>query len=148
MFHDHKTVGHPGELETYNALRQHYWWPGLCTYVKNYVCSCGPCQQFKINRSPSRPTYLPTEGAQSTRPFGNYSMDFIMDLLPVDGFDSILVMVDQGLTKGVILKNSLQQNNHCQRNYYWKTSTNDSDYQTNSFWIEDPNLLLNHLLNY
>ena len=26
-----------------------------------------------------------------------------MDLPPVDGFDSILVMVDQGLTKGVIL---------------------------------------------
>ena len=26
-----------------------------------------------------------------------------MDLPPVDGFDSILVVVDQGLTKGVIL---------------------------------------------
>jgi hypothetical protein len=25
MFHDHKTAGHPGELETYNAIRQHYW---------------------------------------------------------------------------------------------------------------------------
>jgi len=30
-------------------------------------------------------------------------MDLITDLLPVDGFDSILVVVDQGLTKGVIL---------------------------------------------
>ena len=30
-------------------------------------------------------------------------MDLITDLPPVDGFDSILVMVDQGLTKGVIL---------------------------------------------
>ena len=30
-------------------------------------------------------------------------MDFITDLPPVNGFDSILVMVDQGLTKGVIL---------------------------------------------
>ena len=38
LFHDHETAGHPGELETYNALRQHYWWPGLRTYVKNYVC--------------------------------------------------------------------------------------------------------------
>ena len=51
IFHDHKTAGHPGELETYNALRQHYWWPGLRTYVKNYVQGCGLCQQFKINRS-------------------------------------------------------------------------------------------------
>ena len=30
-------------------------------------------------------------------------MDFITDLPPVNGFDSILVVVDQGLTKGVIL---------------------------------------------
>ena len=30
-------------------------------------------------------------------------MDLITDLPPVDGFDSILVMVDQGLSKGVIL---------------------------------------------
>ena len=30
-------------------------------------------------------------------------MDLITDLPPVDGFDSILVVVDQGLTKGVIL---------------------------------------------
>ena len=26
MFRDHKTAGHPGELETYNTIRQHYWW--------------------------------------------------------------------------------------------------------------------------
>jgi Integrase zinc binding domain len=25
MYHDHKTAGHPGELETYNRVRQHYW---------------------------------------------------------------------------------------------------------------------------
>ena len=103
LFHDHKTAGHPRELETYNALQQHYWWPGLCTYVKNYVHGCGTCQQFKIDISPSRPSYLPTKGPLSMWPFANCSMDFIMDLLPVDGFDSILVVVDQGLTKGVIL---------------------------------------------
>ena len=41
MFHDHPTAGHPGELETYNSIRQHYWWPGLRTYVKNYCTSKG-----------------------------------------------------------------------------------------------------------
>jgi transposase InsO family protein len=30
-------------------------------------------------------------------------MDLIMDLPPVEGYDSILVMVDRGLSKGVIL---------------------------------------------
>ena len=28
-FHDHETAGHPGELQTYNAVQQHYWWPVL-----------------------------------------------------------------------------------------------------------------------
>jgi len=28
-FHDHETAGHPGELQTYNVVQQHYWWPGL-----------------------------------------------------------------------------------------------------------------------
>ena len=49
MYHDHETAGHLGELETYNSIRQHYWWPGLRTFVKNYVQGCGTCQQFKIN---------------------------------------------------------------------------------------------------
>ena len=50
MFHDHETAGHPGELETFNSIHQHYWWPGLRTFVKNYVKGCGICQQFKIDQ--------------------------------------------------------------------------------------------------
>ena len=74
-----------GELETYNAIRQHYWWPGLHTFAKNYVQGCGVCQQFKIDRHPSKPAFLPTEGAKSTRPFANCSMDLITDLPLSDG---------------------------------------------------------------
>ena len=94
MYHDHETAGHPGELETYNSVRQHYWWPGLRTFVKNYVQGCGACQQFKINRSPSNPAYQAIEGAKTTRPFADCSMDLITDLPPVNRFDSILVVVD------------------------------------------------------
>ena len=114
MFHDHETAGHPGELETYNAIRQHYWWPGLRTFVKNYVKGCGVCQQFKIDRHPSKPAYLPTEAAKSTRPFANCSMNSITDLPPADSFDSILVVVDQGLTKGGN-SHALQQNDYVGR---------------------------------
>jgi Integrase zinc binding domain len=28
-YHDHLTVGHPGELQTFNVVKEHYWWPGL-----------------------------------------------------------------------------------------------------------------------
>jgi RNase H-like domain found in reverse transcriptase/Integrase zinc binding domain len=34
MYHNHEMAGHPGELETYNGIRQNYWWPGLWTFVK------------------------------------------------------------------------------------------------------------------
>ena len=65
LFHDHETAGHLGELETFNAVQQYYWWPGLRTFVKNYVKGCGICQQFKIDRNPSKPMFLPVEGARS-----------------------------------------------------------------------------------
>ena len=56
-----------------------------------------------IQNQPSKPAYIPTEGAKSLRPFENCSMYLITDLPLVDGYDSILVVVDQGLLKGVIL---------------------------------------------
>ena len=34
MFHDHEMAGHPGELETFNSVKQYYWWPGMRTFVK------------------------------------------------------------------------------------------------------------------
>src|SRR5277367_5168266 len=102
-YHDHLTAGHPGELQTLNAVQEHYWWPGMQTFIKNYVKGCGTCQQFKINRNPSKPAYKPIGGARSTRPFASCSMDLITDLPPVDGCDSILVVVDRGLMKGAIL---------------------------------------------
>ena len=103
MFHDHETAGHPGKLETYNSVKVHYWWPGMCMFIKNYVQGCSHCQQFKINCSPANPAYQPIAGAKTTCLFTNCSMDLIMDLPPIDGYDSILVVVDQGLSKGVIL---------------------------------------------
>jgi len=102
-YHDNRTAGHPGELETYNAVREHYWWPGLRRFITNYVQGCAQCQQYKINRNPTKPAFQPIKGATSTRPFANCSMDMITDLPPSHGYNSILSVVDHGLTKGIIL---------------------------------------------
>ena len=75
----------------------------MCAFVRNYVKGCGVCQQYKINRSPSHPSYMPILPSLSTRPFALCSMDLITDLPLSWGFDSILLMVDCGLMKGVIL---------------------------------------------
>ena len=63
-YHDHLTAGHPGELQTFNVVKEHYWWPGLQVFVKNYVQGCGTCQQFKIDSNPVKPAFMPLEGAK------------------------------------------------------------------------------------
>ena len=103
MLHDHETAGHPREAETLVAVEWHYWWPGLQIFVWNYVKGCGVCQQYKINKSPSHPSYMLIPASSAIRPFAHCSMDLITDLPLSHGFNSILVMVDHGLTKGVIL---------------------------------------------
>jgi len=103
-FHDLPSGGHPGELETFNLIRQHYWWPGQPQFVKNFVKGCAHCQQFKINQHLTKPALMPIEGSTSLLPFAQCSMDFITDLPVSKGFDAIMmVVVDHGLTKGVIL---------------------------------------------
>jgi hypothetical protein len=71
--------------------------------VKNYVQGCGICKQFKINGLLFNPAYIVIEGAKNMRPFAKCLMDFIMDLPPVEGYNSILVVINRGLLKGVIL---------------------------------------------
>ena len=48
------------------------------------------------------PPLLPIK-SDVTLPFKQLSVDLITDLPPSEGFDSVMVMVDHGLTKGVIL---------------------------------------------
>jgi len=72
------------------------------TYIQNYIKGCPICQQFKINRHPTKPPMQPIK-ASNTRPFSQISMDLITDLPPDNGYDSILSIVDHGLLKGIIL---------------------------------------------
>ena len=102
-YHDAIPIGHPGQLRTQEIVQRDYWWPGLHTFVKNYVDGCATCQQHKINRHPPNPPLQPVK-KENTRPFSLITMDFITDLPISDGYDSIMVTVDHGSTKGVILE--------------------------------------------
>jgi hypothetical protein len=103
QYHDLPVTGHPGQQATRAAIQRDYFWPGLTHFVNRYVQGCPHCQQFKINRRPTHPGLFSIEGSSEPRPFSQCSMDLITDLPPSKAFDTILVIVDHGLTKGVIL---------------------------------------------
>ena len=54
-----------------------------------------------VNIHPSNPGLLPIK-SNATRPFQQVTCDFITDLPPSNGYDSVMVVVDHGLLKGVV----------------------------------------------
>jgi hypothetical protein len=101
--HDTPVAGHPGALATTRSVRLSYYWPGMTSFVRKYVAGCATCQQFKVNTRPTKPSLYPIPSG-STCLFGAIGMDFMTDLpISDDGFDSIMVTVDHGLSKGVVL---------------------------------------------
>ena len=48
QFHNSPMVGHLGRDNTLALVSQHYWWPGMRTWVERYMAGCAHCQQSKI----------------------------------------------------------------------------------------------------
>src|SRR3984957_8343514 len=86
------TAGHPGQAKTLGLIKQTYRWPSMKTMVNKYVDSCDTCQRIKpINRLPRgelQPLEAPSE------PWEHVSCDFIVKLPLLNGYDSILIVVD------------------------------------------------------
>ena len=74
----------------------------MITYVRKYVAGCATCQANKVNTHPTVPALSPLT-SNCTCPFQQVSVDLITDLPPSRSYDSVMVVVDHGLTKGVIL---------------------------------------------
>lgn len=102
LYHDPTPMGHPGRLKTLELVRRDYYWPGQGVFVHNYVDGCAICQQAKVNTHPTIVPPHPIPALPNALPFTTVSMDFITDLPPSNGYDSLLVVVDHDLTKGVI----------------------------------------------
>jgi len=102
LHHDHPTAGHPRRFKTEELVKCDYWWPRMGTFIRKYVEGCTLCQQMKSDTHPSNPPLTPIP-LSATRPFLQISVDLVTDLPESGGFDSVMVMVDHGLMKGVIL---------------------------------------------
>ena len=83
-------------------LSKNYWQPSLSTYVWKYISGCVVCQAYKFLTHSTVPTITPLIFEGSCL-FQNLSINLITNLPPVNGLDSVMVMVDHGLSKGVIL---------------------------------------------
>jgi RNase H-like domain found in reverse transcriptase/Integrase zinc binding domain/Reverse transcriptase (RNA-dependent DNA polymerase) len=101
-YNDHITAGHPGHFKTEELVKREAWWPSMGTYIHKYVEGCALCQQMKSDTDLVRPPLVPIPSS-ATHPFSQISIDLITDLPVSGGFDSIMVMVDHGLMKGVII---------------------------------------------
>ena len=73
----------------------------MSTFIQKFVSSCMTCQQAKINTHPMIPGLSPL-AVESPLPFSSISVDLITGLPDSHGFDSVMVMFNHGLTKGVI----------------------------------------------
>jgi hypothetical protein len=71
-------------------------------YIRKSVEGCALCQQMKMDTHPIRPPLMPIPSSAS-HPFSQLSVDLITDLPVSGGFDRIMVVVDHGLMKGVII---------------------------------------------
>ena len=91
--HDHPLAGHFGQNRTLELIRCEYTWPGLRTFVKDYVQSCTSCARAKTPRH--RPYGLLKQLPVPEKPWNSISMDFIEQLPSSTGFTAILVVVDR-----------------------------------------------------
>ena len=100
--HTSLASGHGGFFRTYSSLSRDYWWPGMSSFVHRFIAGCALCQQMKVNTHLTTPA-LSLLPSSCTCPFQKLSVDLVTGLPPSHGFDSLLVMVDHSLLKGVIL---------------------------------------------
>ena len=100
--HSSLTAGYGGFFCTYTLLSRDYWWPGMSSFVCRFITGCALCQQMKVNTHPTVPPLSPLSSTCS-RPFQQLSVDLITMLPPSAGYDSLMVVVNHGLSKGVIL---------------------------------------------
>jgi hypothetical protein len=101
LYHNTPITGHPGVSKLTLLIQREYFWPGMTRFIKKFVQGCALCQQMKINTHPGRHPLQPIQ-SEVDAPFHQVTCDFITDLPLSNGFDTIMVVVDHGLSKGVI----------------------------------------------
>ena len=99
--HNSPAGGHEGFFRTLHQMQKDYWWPGMSTFLCKFISGCANCQAAKVNTHPTVPGLSPL-AVKHPLPFSSISVNLIMGLPTSHGYDAVMVVVDHGLTKGVI----------------------------------------------
>jgi len=102
LFHNSTMAGHPGISKTLALMKPYYWWPNMKNFVTEYIKRCTTCQMTKVNIQPTRPPLFPITSEVNALPFQTISLDFIIKLLTLDGYDTILMITDYNCSKAAI----------------------------------------------
>ena len=101
-YHDQKITGHPERFKTQELVQRDFWWPGIETYIRNYVNGCAICHITKNQPQKPKIPINPITPSEEPEPFDTVSIDFIGELPGSTGNNAIMVVVDQGCTKGTV----------------------------------------------
>jgi len=88
--------GHGGQWKTVELVTRNFWWPGVTKEVKRYMEECDSCQRNKNCIEQLAGKLMPNSIPE--KPWTHILVDFITKLPLAQGYDTILVVVDQ-LTK-------------------------------------------------
>ena len=92
LHHDTLIAGHPGFEKTIELLQRTYFWPGMTSFVKDYINRYDRCARFKgMNQAPFVTLNLLEVPHM---PWVDVTADFMTDLPISNGYNSILVIVD------------------------------------------------------
>lgn len=92
-FHDHPLAGHPGRAKTMSLIKRTYNWKGLSRDINSYLSVCLDCARSKPSRV--KPLGLLNPLQQSDAPWKSISVDFIVELPEISGFNAVMVVVDR-----------------------------------------------------
>jgi len=93
LYHDMPIGEHRGQWKTTELVTRNFWWPGVSREVKQYMEGCDACQRNKNHMQAPAGKLMPNSILEKL--WSHISANFIMKLPLVQGYDSILVVVDR-----------------------------------------------------
>ena len=92
LHHNTPVVGHPGYEKTIELLPRTYFWPGMTSFVKDYISRCNRCARFKGTNQALFDILNLLEAPYML--WVDITADFTTDLPISNGYDSILAVID------------------------------------------------------